>query len=164
MTHDWWPVDRFRGTLRFMTGAQPVARGHRSHVLVDQFVIYTPNGWGTAVVGVNEGTAGGIRMPSANSLLFLWADGPRCLISETSCQLWRCTWAIAELLVNSRRVQSNLMSSLAQFTFTEQETFVLQKVHRKVWAQPGTFIHLSPAFHLPFVIHYPSNCYPPLAQ
>lgn len=41
-----------------------------------------PNGWGTAVVGVNEGTAGGILMPSAAALPFPCGDWPACLISE----------------------------------------------------------------------------------
>lgn len=65
--------------------AQAVARGHRSHALIDQFVIYTPNGWGTAVAGVNEGTAGRILMPSAIALLFLCGDAPLCLILENYC-------------------------------------------------------------------------------
>lgn len=43
--------------------AQAVARGHRSHTLIDQFVICAPNGWGTAVVGLDGGTAGRILMP-----------------------------------------------------------------------------------------------------
>ncbi len=58
--------------------AQPVAHGH---ALIDQFVICTPNGWGTAVVGVNEGTAGRILMPAAIALLFFCDDGALCLIS-----------------------------------------------------------------------------------
>lgn len=58
---------------------QPVAHGHRSNALIDQFVIYTWNGWRTAVVGVNEGNTGRILMPSVTELLFLCGDGSQCL-------------------------------------------------------------------------------------
>lgn len=108
MTLDWWPVDRFRGMFRFMTGPSLWRLARRRHAPIDQFVICTPpNGWGTAVVGVNEGTAGRVLMPSATALLFfcffVWcADEPLCLVSEKHPQPLRCTWTMAELLVNSR--------------------------------------------------------------
>lgn len=58
--------------FRFMA-----ALGSGNHALVDQFVICSPNGWGTAVVGVNEGTAGGILMPPAGAFPLSCIDGPR---------------------------------------------------------------------------------------
>lgn len=50
---------------------QPAVHDHRSNALIDQFAIYTQNGWHTAVEGVNEGAAGRILTPSATELLFV---------------------------------------------------------------------------------------------
>lgn len=82
MTHDWWPVDRFRGMFRFMTGPSLWRLATDATRPLINLLSAPPNGWGTAVVGVNEGTAGRILMPSATALLFFVPVMGHCASSQ----------------------------------------------------------------------------------
>lgn len=84
VTGDWWTVDRFRGVCPDLWCAADC--GHRSCATHWSICCVCPsNGWGTAVVGVNEGTVG--RIPSATELLLRSHDGPCVSLQRyTVCQ------------------------------------------------------------------------------